>query len=188
MIYGSQKFCNTIRNRSMENKIAINLLYSNQLYSNAISILRQELDLMVRTIYVLGISDAEYREELMKDFVEGRKWRRKGNRAFITDKEMVDFASNLYGYARLVYQFGCSFIHLSNLQNWLDEDVSANLDVETKKAIATYINQYHGTGLDASFTFNDIIIFIPDIFNKIHGNLECYVEKIEKERFGLASM
>ncbi len=188
MIYGSQKFCNTIRNRSEENKIAINLLYSNQLYSNAISILRQELDLMVRTIYVLGITDAEYRKELMKDFVEGRKWRKKDNRAYITDKEMVDYTNNLFGYAQLVYRFGCSFIHLSNLQNWLDEDVSANLDVETKKAIAMYINQYHGTGLDASFTFKDIIIFIPDIFNKIHDNLECYVESIEKERFGLASM
>lgn len=188
MIYGSQKFCNTIRNRSMENQTAIKLLYSNQLYSNAISILRQELDLMVRTIYVLGISDAEHREELMKDFVEGRKWRKKSNKAFITDKEMVDFASNLYGYAQLVYQFGCSFVHLSNLQNWLDEDVSANLSIEAKREIAKYINQYHHAGLNADFTFNDIVIFIPDIFNKIHSNLECYIKNIEEERFGIASM
>ena len=178
-----QKFCDTIRNRSMENQIAIELLYSNQLYSNAISILRQELDLMVRTIYILGISDTEYRDKLMTSFAEGKKWKRKDGKSFVTDKEMVDFSDTLHGYTHLVYQFGCSFVHLSNLQNWLDDDVSANLSIDTKHNIVKYINQYHCAGLGVDFSFTDIVLFIPDIFKKIHGNLECYVKQIEEERF-----
>ena len=178
------KFCETIRNRSMENQIALGLMYSNQLYSNAISILRQELDLMIRTIYVLGVTDNEYRDELMKCFVEGRKWKRPHSQFDVTDRHMVEYAHTLFGYTRLVYMFGCRFVHLSNLQNWLDEDVANNLDDRTKADLVLYINQYHNAGLESDFTFSDIIIFVPDIFDKLHGNLDCYVRDIENGNWG----
>ena len=47
----------TIRQRSEENHSAITLLHEAKLYSNAIAILRFELDSMIRVIYLLSITD-----------------------------------------------------------------------------------------------------------------------------------
>ena len=47
------KFCNIVKNRSEENAKTIKLLYENKLYGNCVSILRQELDSMVRVLFLL---------------------------------------------------------------------------------------------------------------------------------------
>lgn len=53
------KFCNIVKNRSEENAKTIKLLYENQLYGNCVGILRQELDSMVRVLFLLTCEQSQ---------------------------------------------------------------------------------------------------------------------------------
>ncbi|MDP3186793.1 MAG: hypothetical protein Q8M58_16170, partial [Anaerolineales bacterium] len=57
-------FCRQIRQRSEENRKAFAVLFHNDIIGNSVSILRQELDSMIRVIYLLSIDDIDYRNEL----------------------------------------------------------------------------------------------------------------------------
>ncbi len=56
------------------------------------SILRQELDSLVRVIFLLSQSERTYRSTLIADSVEGRQWTKKGGKGRITDRELVDLS------------------------------------------------------------------------------------------------
>lgn len=53
------KFCNIVKKRSEENAKTIKLLYENQLYGNCVGILRQELDSMVRVLFLLTCEQSQ---------------------------------------------------------------------------------------------------------------------------------
>lgn len=55
----TKTFVQTIKNRSIENKKSITVLLDNQLFGNSFSIIRQELDSMIRVIYLLNVSDLD---------------------------------------------------------------------------------------------------------------------------------
>jgi len=61
-----EMFCRQIRQRSEENKKAFSILFHNDIIGNSVSILRQELDSMIRVIYLLSIDDIDYRNELIE--------------------------------------------------------------------------------------------------------------------------
>jgi hypothetical protein len=77
------------------------------------AVLRQELDSMVRCIFLLSVSDRHYRNRLIADAVNGRQWRAQDGKGKLTDRDMVELSSKLHGWTRNVYAFGCGFIHLS---------------------------------------------------------------------------
>src|SRR5690554_1366354 len=118
----TQTFVETIRNRSNENKKSITLLLNNQLFGNCFSIIRQELDSMIRVIYLLNVIDLDQREKLINQTLIGQKWRIKnenGKTISITDRDMVELSNSLFGWTKSVYKFGCAFIHLSDFHNYL---------------------------------------------------------------------
>ncbi len=49
-----KQFCEIVKKRSEENSKSIKLLYEQKLYGNCISILRQELDSMIRVLFLLS--------------------------------------------------------------------------------------------------------------------------------------
>lgn len=176
-------FCRLVRSRSAEHKNAIPLLMGGRIYSQVISILRQELDSMVRVIYLLSIDNLGIRNQLINASVEGRSWiisTDKGKKHKITDREMVDFANSLKGWAEYVYRFGCSFIHLSNLHDHLARDPMEAISEKEKEAIFNYMRQYHGGPLGE--TFRDLIPYLPNVFDKISSNLECYLKELQEEK------
>jgi hypothetical protein len=81
-----QLFCRQVRNRSEEHRRAVQVLQSSALFGQVVSVLRQELDSLIRVIFLLAIKDAEYRADLILASVEGRQWTRQGKRARITEK------------------------------------------------------------------------------------------------------
>jgi hypothetical protein len=116
-------FCEIIRQRSREHRLAIDRL--KDLPGMVVSILRQELDSMVRVIFLLSIPDIEERNRLISQTIEGKKWTietKKGKWREISDKEMVDLANQLQGWSKSVYKFGCAFIHLSNYHAYKDNN------------------------------------------------------------------
>lgn len=102
-------FCDMIRNRSEENRRAISCFFRlNGVLSPAISILRQELDSMVRVIYLLSINDISERRRLIKSTLNGEKWKiktPKGKWKEVTDREMVELSQRLQGWTLSVYKY-----------------------------------------------------------------------------------
>lgn len=170
-------FCRQIRQRSSEHQEAMTLAAERGWRSIAFGILRQELDSMVRVIYLLT-QPRQLRADLLAASVAGVRWRvqtENGKMKPVTDREMVDLAQNLHGWTRNVYEFGCRFIHLSSAHDYLARDPFQALPFEEREGIAQYINHYHrrpDQTLSVNSTFDDIIAYAPLILKKISRNLE----------------
>lgn len=101
------------------------------------SVLRQELDSMVRVIFLLS-QTLEERNHLMNQTLSGQKWKLRNN-ATVTDRQMVDLADTLNGWTKSVYKFGCAFIHLSAFHD-NTQDPFRNLEGDEINSIKTHLN------------------------------------------------
>jgi hypothetical protein len=151
-----------------------------------ISVLRQELDSLVRIVFVLAQKDPAYRRQLIGDSVSGRRWCHHKSRKLVTDREMVELTGKLHGWTKSVYSFGCAFIHLSNLHDHSARDPLGQITETERSAMLSHLRAYHGGPDGAAAGFRDIIPYVPRVFSKISDNLECYVKNIEQDR-GLES-
>jgi hypothetical protein len=174
-----EMFCRQIRARSSEHREAIHLVHGRRLLSQVVAILRQELDSMVRVIYLLSIADKPFRQQLVEASVNGVKWTVKGKSACITDREMVELAQSLHGWTQSVYKFGCAFIHLSSFHDYENRDPLLALPRDEKAAILKHMRAYHGGPTSSEPTFEDLLPYFPQVFEKVAGNVECYVQKLE---------
>jgi hypothetical protein len=164
-----------IKSRSAEHQKAINALMDAQVYGQVIAILRQELDSMIRVIYLLFLP-IERRLSLVSASIDGERWRRENSKGAITDKEMVDLAQKLHGWTQSVYKFGCAFIHLSALHDYENRDPIARLTVNERTDLITHCRNYHGGPAQDSPTFQDFIPYLSNIFSKVSSNLDCYLK------------
>ena len=172
-------FLRQVRSRSEEHQRAMNVLASERLAGQMVAVLRQELDSMVRVIYLLT-QDIERRSILIEASVKGEKWNQPNSRASVTDKEMVDLAQNLQGWTRSVYKFGCAFIHLSGLHDYNDRDPLKQLPLQEREDILEHCRNYHGGPHDNNAKFSELIPYLPRVLEKIAGNLGCYLNYLEQ--------
>lgn len=177
-------FCMMIRNRSDENRRAMHCFsILHDVLSPAFSILRQELDSMIRVIYLLQIIDPVERRRLIQCTFRGEKWRvstSKGKSRDVTDREMIDLAQQLQGWTRSVYRFGCAFVHLSDFHNHLTQNPFQKLSEEDKQDILSHMRYYHGGPLHDNPDMKEISEYLPQVFDKIADNLMCYLEQLER--------
>ncbi len=171
-------FARTIRSRSLEHQRAMALLAEAKLAGQMIAILRQELDSMVRVIY-LNQTNLERRNVLIDALIQGEKWTKEGSHTKITDREMVDLAQKFQGWTQSVYKFGCAFIHLSSLHDYNDNDPLAQLSTKERSDIINHCRQYHGGPATGDERFAHLVPYLPKILEKVSGNLECYLETLE---------
>jgi len=172
-------FCRMVRQRSAENAQAMHLLFTAGLLANCMSTLRQEVDSLVRTIYLLATSDPSRREELLRDAARGMMWKRENGHGRVTDREMVDLATRLRGWTASVYKFGCGFIHLSRYHDYNTTDPLSLVSDEDRRSILDHMRYYHGGPESEHPTFEELARYIPRVFEKIRSNLECYVKNLE---------
>ncbi len=97
---------------------AMHLMECHRLSGQMVAILRQEVDSMIRVIYLLSITDLSERQRLIEASVSGNPWTIKGKKAQITDREMAELSGRLHGWVASVYKFGCAFIHLSSFHDY----------------------------------------------------------------------
>ncbi|MCF6442320.1 hypothetical protein L1077_23110, partial [Pseudoalteromonas luteoviolacea] len=177
-----KRFCSILRKRSAEHKEAINKVQG--LHGIVVSILRQELDSMVRAIYLLNISEQDELERLVKQTLDGEVWTvltAKGKVAKVTDRDMVELSNELNGWTRSVYKFGCSFIHLSNYHDYSSENPFDQLTEDDQASILEHMRKYHGGPMSDSPSFTELAYYFPSVFKKISGNLECYIKELESK-------
>lgn len=174
-----QTFCRQVRERSRENRSALALLQTEELYGNVVATLRQELDSMVRVIFLLSVSDSARRNSLIDDAVNGRIWR-NATKGRITDHEMIALAHKLHGWSRSIYRFGCAFIHLSSLHDYRERDPMNRLSQEERTDLLQHLRYYHGGPASDAASFRDIVRYLPAVFEKVARNLECYLNQLER--------
>ena len=179
-------FLRQVRSRSREHLQAMRLLAQARLAGQMVSVLRQELDSMVRVIYLLT-QKPERRELLIEASVKGEKWLQESSRATVTDREMVDLAQALQGWTQSVYKFGCAFIHLSGLHDYNDRDPLAQLPSQERNDILEHCRHYHGGPSADEAGFEALVPFLPRVLEKIAGNLECYLVALENGEVRSAS-
>lgn len=175
-------FCRQIIKRSEENRRAIEVLHRQKLFGNMISILRQELDSMIRVIYLLSTKDLEYRNSLIQASVDGKVWIDRNSGKRITDREMVNLANNLQGWTQSVYKFGCAFIHLSSFHDYMARDPLMAISDQEKKDLLTHMRYYHGGLPGDNPTFQEVVFYLPMVFEKISSNLVHYVDGLKAEK------
>jgi len=150
-----------------------------------ISILRQEIDSMIRAIYLLSVSDMTERKRLIKQTLDGRIWTvltDNGKERKITDREMVELSNRLQGWTLSVYKFGCAFIHFSNFHDYNRVNPFDLLSVEEKRDILEHLRYYHGGPRVDNPDFHELVLYIPGVFDKISSNLKCYIKDIESNK------
>lgn len=174
------KFCEILRKRSSEHSVAMNRVCD--LPGMMASILRQELDSMVRAIYLLTIIDLEERKRLMMQTLSGEVWTiptSRGRQRKITDRDMVELSNRLQGWTLSVYKFGCAFIHFSNFHDYSVSNPFESLSQIEQSDILNHLRYYHGGPHSNNPSFEELSQYFPRVFEKIAGNLECYISSLE---------
>jgi hypothetical protein len=177
-------FCRQVRTRSHEHHQAMLIAHERGWLSIAVGILRQELDSMVRVVFLLSQPDRRQRNALLVSAVSGQPWTvptPEGKMRRVTDRDMVELAQNLHGWARNVYRFGCGFIHLSHLHDYPARDPFRALSIVERQWVADYLRQYHGGEASPDSTFQEISAYMPRVLEKISSNLEHYLEVLESD-------
>ncbi len=136
---------------------------------------------MIRVIFLLGIKDLSERNRLIESTLKGVKWKiltKKRKWKNVTDKEMVDFSQQLQGWTQSVYKFGCAFVHLSNFHNHLSDNPFEKLEKSEQKDILSHMRSYHGGPCHDNPDMTELSTYVPRIFDKVAGNLECYLKSL----------
>jgi hypothetical protein len=177
-------FCAMIQQRSDENRRAMQCFtVPYGVVSPAFSILRQELDSMIRVIYLLLLPDLNERDRLIGATLRGEKWKVStinGKLRDVTDREMVDAAQQLQGWTRSVYRFGCAFVHLSDFHNHFTVDPFQRLSQDEREDILHHMRNYHGGPLNDNPDMREIADYVPRVFEKIADNLRHYIEQLAR--------
>ena len=175
-----EAFCRAVRERTLQNGAAVSLLHKEQLPGNVVAILRQELDSMIRCIYLLSVRDRRLRSQLIAQSLNGQPWTTQTGKR-VTDREMVALSTRLQNWTQNVYKFGCAFIHLSGFCCSSGPDPFDSLTHDERNDIAHHLSHYHGFHMDAHTRFRDIVRVLPNVLEKISSNLECYVRDLDND-------
>jgi len=179
-----EKFCRILKERSFEHSSAVELMFNNGHYGQVISILRQELDSLVRVIFLLNIPDLQNRNHYINQTLSNVKWTQPNSRTVITDRQMVELTDSLHGWTKSVYKLGCAFIHLSPLIDYKTENPFLQLAHNEIIDIKRHLNDYHGFPLTNELNIATISPYLLRVFNKVSSNLAYYIRELEEEVVG----
>ena len=173
----TEQFCRMLRDRSAEHKAAAQLLFPQRLYGQMIAILRQELDSMVRMVFLVTQS-LSIRQHYINQTLNNEKWTLPGTRTQVTDRQMVDFANAIDGWERSVYKLGCAFIHLSAMADYNHSNPFLLLPVNEQQDIKQHLHNYHGFPLSDNLSVETVGPYLFKVFEKISSNLEYEIQKL----------
>lgn len=179
------KFIKIVKSRSKENSDSIKLLFENGILGNCISTLRQELDSFIRVIYLGKLEDMEERKRLMQLTINGEQWNEftiNGKVKKLIDRDMVNFATVLFGYIQYVYKFGCGFIHLSSNHDFQNQNPFDSLNEYDRRSIVAYLNQYHGFPIEHELTIENFKPYLLNVYEKVSSNMLYHLEELKDER------
>ncbi len=167
----TQQFCRILRERSAEHSTAGRLLYANRLYGQVVAILRQELDSMVRVVFLLN-HNLPTRLHFIGQTLQNEKWTLPNTRTQVTDRNMVDLSNILYGWVNSVYKLGCAFIHLSPMADYHHVNPFQQLPATELNNIKQHLHNYHGFPLSDDLSMSTVSPYLLKVLDKVSSNLE----------------
>lgn len=176
----TKQFCRILRERSAENIAAGKLMFTNEYYGQLISILRQELDSLARSVFLLS-KDLNERNHFITQTLQNIKWTQPNSRATVTDRQMVNLANDLHGWTNSVYKLGCAFIHLSPLADYRNSNPFEQLSSVEINDIKQHLHDYHSFNLENDLNMETVSPYLLKVLDKVSSNLECYIESLENQ-------
>ncbi|MET7398042.1 hypothetical protein ABZS66_31580 [Dactylosporangium sp. NPDC005572] len=177
-------FAKATEERSAEHRKAITTAVGNKWWSIAGSLLRMELDSLIRVSYLRAHSND--RAQILFACAAGLgfgipKQDGAGIKR-IPDSVMVPRG----GWEQRVYDFGNRFVHLTEAHNYTERDPFLALPEVDRKAIVEYLDHYHGgksgvKDLSVDSPFDDVAQYAPHVLAKIAANIRHGVEALGRE-------
>jgi hypothetical protein len=65
------------------------------------------------------------------------------------------------------------------MHDYNDRDPLYLIPAKERKEIISYIHDYHGGPTGNAVRFVDLVPYLPDVFDKVSGNLDCLLEMLE---------
>ena len=177
----AEQFCRILRERAAEHKSAGQLLFANRHYGQLISILRQELDSLVRVVFLLS-KDLNTRQHFIAQTLQNEKWTQPNSRMVVTDRQMVNLTDRLHGWTNSVYRLGCAFIHLSPLADYKNNNPFQQLTPNENNDIKQHLHNYHGFPLSESLNMATVSPFLLKVLEKVSDNLGYYIDSLQNQR------
>lgn len=180
MISEKEAYKRLISRTLEENWKSFTILFELKHYGNCISLVCQELDQVIRILF-LSKSRAHEVDELISQALNSQKWfllspdRKK---TYITEETLSEFATTLEGWEKGIYEFGLAFRSLSNNYNYILKDPIKGLKDAERQKIHAYIVEYHSKDFPADFALSDLIPEIRGIFERISENLRMDMERL----------
>ncbi|MER7455633.1 hypothetical protein [Micromonospora sp. NPDC126480] len=173
-------FCRMVEARSREHHQAMQVALGNGWLAIAGSVLRMELDSMIRVIYLRQTPNA--RERILASCIAGEGF--KDGQTRIPDRAMVEVATRVNGWVRAVYDFGNMFVHLTNMHDYAAVDPFQVY--ECRGDVLGFLNHYHrgkaASGpLGDNATLRDVAAYAPHVLDKITSNLVGYAEDLRAQ-------
>jgi hypothetical protein len=170
-------FCRAVGARSQEHRQAMQVAVDQGWWAITGSVLRMELDSMIRVIYLLRRPAS--RDRILASCVAGQGFRDGGRR--IPDSDMLAVAIGHEPWVKSVYEFGNKFVHLTDAHDYAEVDPFRNY--KDKDQVIDYLRQYQGQTipglpLDGGSTMREIAAYAPDVLNKISSNLGSYIDNL----------
>ena len=169
-----------IEARSREHHEAMRVALDKGWLAIADSVLRMELDSMIRVIWLLRHPDT--REQILASCVAGQGFNEGRKR--ISDTTLAEDAVKVNGWVQAVYHFGNTFVHLTNAHDYAVLDPFQAY--ERRGEVIEFLNRYHpgkvpGGPVDDSSTLRDLDAYAPYVLEKITSRLDIYVRDLREQ-------
>ena len=174
-----KSYMRLVETRSREHNQAFGMLYAQRLFGACAAIIRQEIDNLMRVDYLAFSVPLADRDAMCRDVLSGARWKRrttKGKYTDIRDVEFHTYAKDNHSWVSLAYEYSSKFIHLTNFWNYGESDPLVTLSADERLEIASYLKRYHGFP-EREVEMNDLFEYLPQVFEKIRGNVECYTDQ-----------
>jgi hypothetical protein len=180
MITHVEEYKKLVNHRLDENMKSFNLLFGIQHYGNCISIMCQELDQIMKLLYLLN-KDKNEQKNFIEASIDNHKWftvDSDNKKRYVTDEDLINFSNSIVGWDKSIYEFGLAFSSLNNSFNYGSKDPIKSMNEFDREKLYSYIREYHKSNFPKDFTLDDLIPILPMIFELISINLQCYMKKL----------
>jgi hypothetical protein len=180
MITPVDEYKKLIFQRLYENRKSFDLLFGIKHYGNCISIMCQELDQVIKILFLLN-SKKDDQKQFIESSINSQKWYIIGSnnkKEYVTDDVVIQYSETLVGWDKSIYEFGLAFGNIANTFNYGTRDPIKGIGENDKNKIYRYIIEYHNKDFPENYDLGNLIIELPTIFNKISNNLKSYLDKL----------
>ena len=180
MISPIDEYKKIISQRLDENRKSFDLLFGIQHYGNCISIMRQELDQVIKLLFLLNSTKSE-QMQFIEASINNHKWfvlTSDNKKDYVTEDILKEFSETLSGWDKSIYEFGLAFGSMANTYNYGTKDPIKSMADKDKEKIFKYITEYHNKDFSREYDLGKLILELPTILNLISNNLQKYMDRL----------